>query len=56
MTATVDSVGSPPQSLLPFLDRAHRIAGPGYSCWMVAPAALCVCPTQYLAEHGAIVQ
>ena len=25
-----------------FLDRSHSIAGPGYSRWMVPPAALCV--------------
>lgn len=29
-------------SLLPFLDRKHTIAKPGYSRWMVPPAALCV--------------
>src|SRR5665213_2623877 len=29
-------------SLLPFLDRSHTIAKPGYSRWMVPPAALCV--------------
>ena len=25
-----------------FLDRSHSIAGPGYSRWMVPPAALCI--------------
>ena len=29
-------------SLLSFLDRKHTIAGPGFSRWMVPPAALCV--------------
>ncbi|HEY5215439.1 MAG TPA: OFA family MFS transporter [Pseudolabrys sp.] len=29
-------------SLLSFLDRSHTIAKPGYSRWMVPPAALCV--------------
>src|SRR5215475_13771437 len=29
-------------SLLSFLDRRHTIAGPGFSRWMVPPAALCV--------------
>jgi MFS family permease len=28
--------------VLSFLDREHTIAGPGYSRWMVPPAALCV--------------
>jgi MFS family permease len=28
--------------VLSFLDRDHTIAGPGYSRWMVPPAALCV--------------
>jgi hypothetical protein len=28
--------------LLSFLDRKHTIAGPGFSRWMVPPAALCV--------------
>ena len=28
--------------ILSFLDRDHTIAGPGYSRWMVPPAALCV--------------
>ncbi len=29
-------------SLLSFLDREHTVAGPGFSRWMVPPAALCV--------------
>ena len=29
-------------SLLSFLDREHSVAGPGFSRWMVPPAALCV--------------
>jgi MFS family permease len=29
-------------AILPFLDRSHTIAGPGFSRWMVPPAALCV--------------
>jgi MFS family permease len=29
-------------SLFSFLDRRHTIAGPGFSRWMVPPAALCV--------------
>ena len=29
-------------ALLPFLDRSHTIAGPGFSRWMVPPAALCI--------------
>lgn len=29
-------------SLLPFLDRNRTVAGPGFSRWMVPPAALCV--------------
>ncbi len=29
-------------ALLPFLDRSHTIARPGYSRWMVPPAALCI--------------
>ena len=29
-------------SLLSFLDRAHTVAKPGFSRWMVPPAALCV--------------
>src|SRR5579885_3315663 len=28
--------------LLSFLDRRHSVAGPGFSRWMVPPAALCV--------------
>ena len=28
--------------LLSFLDRKHTVAGPGFSRWMVPPAALCV--------------
>ena len=32
----------PSRTLLPFLDREHTIARPGYSRWMVPPAALCV--------------
>ena len=29
-------------ALLPFLDRSHTIAKPGFSRWMVPPAALCI--------------
>jgi len=29
-------------ALLSFLDRQHSVAGPGFSRWMVPPAALCV--------------
>jgi MFS family permease len=29
-------------SLLPFLDRSHTIAKPGFNRWLVPPAALCV--------------
>ena len=29
-------------ALLPFLDRSHTIARPGFSRWMVPPAALCI--------------
>src|ERR1700754_4738177 len=42
MTTTLDSINGPSPSLLPFLDREHTIARPGYSRWMVPPAALCV--------------
>ena len=42
MTTTLDGVNLPPRSLLPFLDRDHTVARPGYSRWMVPPAALCV--------------
>ena len=42
MTTTLDASGLPARSLLPFLDREHTIARPGYSRWMVPPAALCV--------------
>jgi MFS family permease len=31
-----------PMSLLSFLDRDHTVAKPGFSRWMVPPAALCV--------------
>lgn len=41
MTST-DSINPGTGSLLPFLDRKHTIARPGYSRWMVPPAALCV--------------
>lgn len=30
------------RSLIPFLDRSHSIAKPGFSRWLVPPAALCV--------------
>ncbi len=30
------------RSLIPFLDRSHSIAKPGFSRWLVRPAALCV--------------
>ena len=42
MTTTLDTSGLPARSLLPFLDREHTIARPGYSRWLVPPAALCV--------------
>ena len=42
MTTTIDGSGVPSRSLLPFLDREHTVARPGYSRWMVPPAALCV--------------
>ena len=42
MTTTLDSMTGPSPSLLPFLDREHTVAKPGYSRWMVPPAALCV--------------
>jgi MFS family permease len=29
-------------SMLPFLDRSHSIAKPGFNRWMVPPAALCI--------------
>ena len=30
------------RSMIPFLDRSHSIAKPGFSRWLVPPAALCV--------------
>ena len=42
MTTTLDASGLPSRSLLSFLDREHTVARPGYSRWMVPPAALCV--------------
>src|ERR1700716_1313013 len=42
MTTTFDGMRRPSPSLLPFLDREHTIAKPGYSRWMVPPAALAV--------------
>ena len=42
MTTTLDNSGLPSRTPLPFLDREHTIARPGYSRWMVPPAALCV--------------
>src|ERR1051325_11617607 len=42
MTTTLDGSGLPSRTLLPFLDREHTVARPGYSRWMVPPAALCV--------------
>jgi hypothetical protein len=42
MTTTIDSTRGASPSLLPFLDREHTVAKPGYSRWMVPPAALCV--------------
>src|SRR6195256_2690077 len=42
MTTTLDSMNGPSPSLLPFLDREHTVARPGYSRWRVPPAALCV--------------
>src|SRR6187549_2818831 len=42
MTTTTDGSDLPSRSLLPFLDREHTVARPGYSRWMVPPAALCV--------------
>ena len=40
MTTTLDASGLPARSLLRFLDREHTVARPGYSRWMVPPAAL----------------
>ena len=42
MTTTIDNPGLPSRAPLSFLDREHTIARPGYSRWMVPPAALCV--------------
>jgi len=36
------NTGTQKRSLIPILDRSHTIAKPGYSRWMVPPAALCV--------------
>src|SRR5208282_5919200 len=49
--AKLRSVGDPhtqkpgkcaPMGLMNFLDRSHTIAKPGFSRWMVPPAALCI--------------
>src|SRR3954463_9753021 len=42
MTTTLDTSGLPSRSALRFLDREHTIARPGFSRWLVPPAALCV--------------
>jgi MFS family permease len=42
MAAAVDHTETYSTSWLPFLDRSRIIAKPGYSRWMVPPAALCV--------------
>src|SRR5262249_61953560 len=42
MAAAVDHTETSSTSWLPFLDRSRTIAKPGYSRWMVPPAALCV--------------
>jgi len=42
MAAIVDHTETYSTSWLPFLDRSRTIAKPGYSRWMVPPAALCV--------------
>jgi hypothetical protein len=42
LMTTIDGLQTPSPSWLPFLDREHTIARPGYSRWMVPPAALCV--------------
>lgn len=49
-----NSVSRDSSSLLPFLDRKRTIAKPGYSRWMVPPAALCVhlCIGQAYAFKG----
>src|SRR6478752_5700471 len=42
MAAVVDHAETYSTSWLPFLDRSRTVAKPGYSRWMVPPAALCV--------------
>jgi MFS family permease len=42
MAVAVDHSETYTKSLLPFLDRTRTIARPGYSRWMIPPAALCV--------------
>ena len=42
MAVALDHRETYTKSLLPFLDRTRTIARPGYSRWMVPPAALCV--------------
>ncbi|WP_424630782.1 L-lactate MFS transporter [Bradyrhizobium sp. SYSU BS000235] len=42
MAAVVDHTETYSTSWLPFLDRSRTVAKPGYSRWMVPPAALCV--------------
>ena len=42
MAVAVDHRETYTKSLLPFLDRTRTIARPGYSRWMIPPAALCV--------------
>ncbi|MEH2514014.1 MFS family permease [Nitrobacteraceae bacterium AZCC 1564] len=42
MASAIDHTETYSTSWLPFLDRSRTIAKPGYSRWMVPPAALCV--------------
>ena len=38
----LEQFGATPRSWVGFLDRDRTIAKPGFSRWMVSPAALCV--------------
>ena len=38
---TIDRRNEYAKSMIPFLDRERTIAKPGYSRWLVPPAALC---------------
>ena len=42
MAVTMNTTETYAKALLPFLDRSRTIAKPGYSRWMIPPAALCV--------------